>query len=68
MFRISIMTNTAYAVEIGKDIWDLKLAAEDIQTLIDQGEVVHLVGDLETFADEFDIPEEEIVIVEPEED
>jgi len=60
MYRVVEMSSTFYAIKI-----NLEKDIENIQTAVDEGDVILLCADLESLVD-YDIDVEEIVIVAPE--
>jgi hypothetical protein len=63
MFRVTKLSGTFYALEF--DLGDDN-AIEDIDNLVDSGEVVTLVDDLDSACDFFGIDIADIIIVQPE--
>ncbi len=64
MYRVIQMTGKFYAMEI--DFGDNE-ALLGIESLLDAGDMVILVNDLDEIARYFDVDEEEIIVVVPEE-
>lgn len=63
MFRVTVMSRTAYAVEIGDDCGDIERDAENIHSLVTEGNPVIICEDLEELTD-FGIDPDDVQIVE----